>query len=145
MRAEETCMPPDRTYCNPLVLPNYPRGRCSYNKKDPNFKHVPGRDFRETADFSTLLMVAGVLSLGAVVSEAGLGQLLARAVAQVLPLEPGQSAAAGKVQHAFAKLGCSAEPARAAPLHSARFDLDEGCLAVGVSALLTAACAGLTP
>ncbi|MBE0616703.1 MAG: amidohydrolase, partial [Proteobacteria bacterium] len=50
-----------------------------------------------------------------------------------------------RVPGCYLQLGCSAEPDRAVPLHSARFDLDEGCLAVGVSALLTAACAGLTP
>ncbi len=45
----------DKTYCNPLVLPNYPRGRNSHNKAtDPNFKHVTPRDYRETADPTVL-------------------------------------------------------------------------------------------
>jgi len=49
-----------------------------------------------------------------------------------------------RVPGCYLQLGCSADPTSAPPLHSPRFDLDEGCLAVGISALLAAACTGLT-
>lgn len=49
-----------------------------------------------------------------------------------------------QVPGCYLQLGASAHPARAEPLHSPRFDLDEGCLPVGICALLTAAWTGLT-
>lgn len=47
---------PRRTYCNPLVLPDYPRGRSSIGKKPGTFGFLqdPPRDYRETADPSVL-------------------------------------------------------------------------------------------
>ncbi|MDX9975786.1 MAG: family 43 glycosylhydrolase, partial [FCB group bacterium] len=44
------------TYCNPLVLPDYPRGRSSIDKTPDTFGYLqdPPRDFRETADPSVL-------------------------------------------------------------------------------------------
>ncbi|MDW7711363.1 MAG: M20 family metallopeptidase [Deferrisomatales bacterium] len=48
-----------------------------------------------------------------------------------------------RVPGCYLQLGASADPARAEPLHSPRFDLDEECLAVGICALLTAAWVGL--
>ncbi len=48
-----------------------------------------------------------------------------------------------RVPGCYLQLGCSADPATAAPLHSPRFDLDEACLVTGTAALLTAAWAGL--
>lgn len=50
-----------RTYCNPLSLPDYPRGRCSLRKDPEAFgwvQPVPA-DFRETAD-PTVLYEDGV-------------------------------------------------------------------------------------
>jgi amidohydrolase len=49
-----------------------------------------------------------------------------------------------RVPGCYLQLGASADPTRAEPLHSPRFDLDEGCLPVGVCALLAAAWVGLT-
>jgi len=45
-----------------------------------------------------------------------------------------------RVPGCYLQLGASADPSRAEPLHSPRFDLDERCLPVGVAALLAAAC-----
>jgi hypothetical protein len=43
------------TYCNPIPLPDYPRGRASVNKKPgAQFRHAVPRDFRETADPSVI-------------------------------------------------------------------------------------------
>jgi amidohydrolase len=50
-----------------------------------------------------------------------------------------------RVPGCYVQLGASADPARAEPLHSPRFDLDERCLPVGVAALLAAACVPPTP
>jgi amidohydrolase len=51
-----------------------------------------------------------------------------------------------RVPGCYLQLGCSADPDAAEPLHSPRFDFDEGCLPVGVSVLLAAvhalSCAG---
>ncbi len=49
-----------RTYCNPIPLPDYPRGRASYEKSGSSgqFRHDPPRDFRETAD-PTVIYHAG--------------------------------------------------------------------------------------
>ncbi len=56
----------------------------------PRIGFVSPPQFRESADFPTLLLVAGVLGLGAVVSHAGLGVVLADLVSGVLPMAPGQ-------------------------------------------------------
>lgn len=45
----------------------------------------------------------------------------------------------GRVPGCLVQLGCSADPASAAPLHSPRFALDEACLAVGLQVMLAAA------
>ncbi len=50
-----------------------------------------------------------------------------------------------RVPGCYLQLGASADPTRAEPLHSARFDVDERCLAVGVAALLGAATVAVTP
>ncbi len=44
------------TYCNPLPLPDYPRGRCSLDKKNSDYGwlHPVRRDFREMADPSVI-------------------------------------------------------------------------------------------
>ena len=44
------------TYCNPIPLPDYPRGRSCVNKKPGawGFRHPQARDFRETADPSVI-------------------------------------------------------------------------------------------
>ena len=44
------------TYCNPLPLPDYPRGRASRNKRHgaSGFLQDPPADFRETADPSVI-------------------------------------------------------------------------------------------
>ncbi len=49
-------MPQQLTYCNPLPLPDYPRGRMSFNKERNDLMWVaqPPRDFRETADPSVI-------------------------------------------------------------------------------------------
>ena len=46
-----------RTYCNPIPLPDYPRGRACRDKTANlgKFRHDPPRDFRETADPSVIL------------------------------------------------------------------------------------------
>ncbi|WP_025324367.1 M20 metallopeptidase family protein [Deferrisoma camini] len=44
-----------------------------------------------------------------------------------------------RVPGCYLQLGASADPTRAEPLHSPRFDLDERCLPVGVAVLLAAA------
>ncbi len=45
----------NQTYCNPLPLPDYPRGGRSYKKeKSGGWFHKKRRDFRETADPSVL-------------------------------------------------------------------------------------------
>ncbi len=48
--------PVDRTVCNPMPLPDYPRGRCSIGAKalDSAWLHGETHDFRETADPSVL-------------------------------------------------------------------------------------------
>ncbi len=46
-----------------------------------------------------------------------------------------------RVPGCYLHLGCSPDPARAAPLHSPRFAPDEACLPIGVAALLAAAAA----
>lgn len=56
----------------------------------PRIGYVAPGAFREAVDFGTLLFVAGALALGAVVSAAGLGDVLARLVLQGLPLAPGR-------------------------------------------------------
>ncbi|RMG88137.1 MAG: amidohydrolase [Candidatus Dadabacteria bacterium] len=50
-----------------------------------------------------------------------------------------------RVPGCYLQLGAAADPSRAEPLHSPRFDLDEGCLPVGTAALLAAARALLEP
>ncbi|MBE3638190.1 SLC13 family permease [Mangrovicoccus algicola] len=56
----------------------------------PGLGFVDAKAFRDSADLPMLLMVAAVLGLGAVVSQAGLGGLLADLVADVLPMAPGR-------------------------------------------------------
>ncbi|WP_172327235.1 SLC13 family permease [Mangrovicoccus sp. HB161399] len=56
----------------------------------PRIGFVTPAQFRESADFPTLLLVSGVLALGAVVSHAGLGAVLADLVTGVLPMAPGR-------------------------------------------------------
>ena len=56
----------------------------------PRVGLVSPEAFRSAIDFGTLLLVAGVLGLGAVVSASGLGERLAELVTSVLPLAPGR-------------------------------------------------------
>ncbi len=46
----------ESTYCNPLALPDYPRGKCSFRKQIDQFGWTQGivHDFRETADPSAI-------------------------------------------------------------------------------------------
>ena len=47
----------DRLYCNPIPLPDYPRGRACRGKRNPSghlWMHPVARDFRETADPSVI-------------------------------------------------------------------------------------------
>jgi amidohydrolase len=88
-------------------------------------------------------------------NDPGAAQLVGRALTQVLGADAVRPAAKTmgaedmgflleRVPGCYLQLGASADPPRAAPLHSPRFDLDEACLPVGVAALLAAAWAGLT-
>ena len=43
-----------KTYCNPLPLPDYPRGRFSHNKDETGWRCEERPDFRELADPSVL-------------------------------------------------------------------------------------------
>lgn len=83
-------------------------------------------------------------------NDPGVTRRLAAALAQVLgpgalrPAEPtmgseDMSFLLDRVPGCYLQLGCSPDPAAAAPLHSPRFTLDEACLEVGVAAHLTAA------
>lgn len=47
-------VPLERTYCNPLPLPDYPRGRASVNRRPPSGDAGEQGDFRETADPSVI-------------------------------------------------------------------------------------------
>jgi xylan 1,4-beta-xylosidase len=52
--SETRGFPIERTYVNPLALPEYPRGRESIKKEGGGWMHGTRRDFRETADPSVL-------------------------------------------------------------------------------------------
>lgn len=56
----------------------------------PGIGLVSAEAFRQAVDFRTLMIVAGALGLGTVVSAAGLGTALAPRVIAALPLAPGQ-------------------------------------------------------
>ncbi|MDH4319330.1 MAG: SLC13 family permease, partial [Desulfobulbaceae bacterium] len=57
----------------------------------PKHGLVTGKQFNEKINYGSLFFVAGVLGLGALVSHTGLGNLLARALTNVLPLREGHS------------------------------------------------------
>lgn len=46
--------PLERTYCNPLPLPDYPRGRASHDRRPSGSDGGEQADFRETADPSVI-------------------------------------------------------------------------------------------
>ncbi|MBY6089619.1 SLC13 family permease [Pseudooceanicola sp. 502str34] len=56
----------------------------------PGIGFLNQQQFRGAVDFGTLLLVAGVLALGVVVTSAGLGDRLAAVVTAALPLAPGR-------------------------------------------------------
>ncbi|WP_158965959.1 SLC13 family permease [Chachezhania sediminis] len=55
----------------------------------PGIGFVSPQQFRQSVDFGTILMVTGVLAVGTVVNQAGLGEPIAGLVARILPLAPG--------------------------------------------------------
>lgn len=55
----------------------------------PQFGFVPPPVFRSSVDFSVLLFVAGLLTLGTVINASGLGDIIANEAFSVLPLQPG--------------------------------------------------------
>ncbi|GAB4277621.1 MAG: M20 family metallopeptidase [Deferrisomatales bacterium] len=86
----------------------------------------------------------------ATVNDPAATEALSRAFQEVLPpgaLRPAERTMGsedmgfllGQVPGGYLQLGCAADPRRAEPLHSPRFDIDESCLEVGVAVLLTAA------
>lgn len=56
----------------------------------PGIGVVSSSEFKSSADFGTILFVAGALALGAVVNESGLGTIAGYFLQKVLPLHPGQ-------------------------------------------------------
>jgi anion transporter len=58
----------------------------------PGIDVVTGRQFSRDVNYGSLLFVAGVMGLGAMVSESGLGARLAHELLSVIPLKPGQPA-----------------------------------------------------
>ena len=59
----------------------------------PGFGLVTPKEFNEQINFGSLFYVGGVLGLGALVSQSGLGSRFADLVLQVLPLTPGDGVA----------------------------------------------------
>ncbi|MBY4677114.1 SLC13 family permease [Marinobacterium arenosum] len=58
----------------------------------PRLGLVGNEQFQQQFSFSTLLFIAGILGMGTLLNHSGLGELLAGQLAQLLPLEPGNSA-----------------------------------------------------
>ncbi|EME71622.1 di- and tricarboxylate transporter [Paramagnetospirillum caucaseum] len=56
----------------------------------PGIGLVDRKAFNEQINFGSMFYVAGIMGLGAVVDQSGLGARLARAILEVLPLAPGQ-------------------------------------------------------
>jgi len=56
----------------------------------PKIGVVSPPEFKASADFGTVLFVAGALALGAVVNQSGLGNIAGHFLQEVLPLKPGQ-------------------------------------------------------
>jgi len=59
----------------------------------PGVELVPLAAFNEHTSLSSLLYMAGILGMSAMVAQSGLGQLLGRTLLGLLPLEPGQDPA----------------------------------------------------
>ncbi|MFN4284178.1 MAG: SLC13 family permease [Alphaproteobacteria bacterium] len=57
----------------------------------PRVGVLPPSDFNEKVQFGGMFYVAGILGLGAVVAESGLGELVGRALISTLDLQPGES------------------------------------------------------
>ncbi|WP_010139491.1 SLC13 family permease [Oceanicola sp. S124] len=55
----------------------------------PRIGFMEGPDFKKAMDFATLLFIAGALGLGVVVTESGLGPVMAHVLTEALPLAPG--------------------------------------------------------
>lgn len=58
----------------------------------PKIGIVPPKTFKDSADFGTLLFVAGALALGALVNASGLGTMIGQILQEWLPLEEGRGA-----------------------------------------------------
>ena len=63
----------------------------------PGIGIVPPQSFKTSADFGTLLFVAGALAVGTLVNQSGLGTLIGQGLQAVLPLAPAETAAQGLV------------------------------------------------
>jgi anion transporter len=57
----------------------------------PGIGLVPGKAFKEEVNYGTLFFLAGIIGFGTMLSHSGLGNLLAKALLTILPLEPGSS------------------------------------------------------
>lgn len=57
----------------------------------PRLGLVSMAEFNQKTNFASIIYVAGILSLGAMVAETGLGAALGRALLEFLPLAPGES------------------------------------------------------
>lgn len=63
----------------------------------PGIGIVPPQSFKTSADFGTLLFVAGALAVGTLVNQSGLGTLIGQGLQAVLPLAPAETGAQGLV------------------------------------------------
>lgn len=59
----------------------------------PGIGIVPPQSFKTSADFGTLLFVAGALAVGTLVNQSGLGTLIGQGLQAVLPLAPAETGA----------------------------------------------------
>ncbi|WP_430514482.1 hypothetical protein [Pannonibacter phragmitetus] len=64
----------------------------------PGIGIVPPQTFKTSADFGTLLFVAGALAVGTLVNQSGLGTLIGQGLQAVLPLAPVETGAQTSVQ-----------------------------------------------
>ncbi|MGH6915864.1 MAG: SLC13 family permease, partial [Geminicoccales bacterium] len=59
----------------------------------PRIGLLSATDFNERTNFASVIYVAGILSLGTVLAETGVGNALERLLLELLPLSPGADAA----------------------------------------------------
>ena len=97
--------------------------RCTFTAGYPVTTNHPGATATLRAALESLLGAGRVVSSEPTMGSEDMSFLLAR------------------VPGCYLRLGATADPATAAPLHSPRFRIDENCLPVGVATLLAAACA----